>query len=155
MTSRSIIIVKITATIQKGKKFHMHVTYYIYVLINSHYFAFVYFLKSFSALIQIYFILFPFNFRIIIIFIIYVIVTNTFKAVVSNPTKHVSNTFGSQMVQLLSKPILNKYYAEVRLINSRRGDNLISDLFFELDKWPKYMIEIFVKPIVEYSYSDR
>lgn len=59
------------------------------------------------------------------------------------------------MVQFLSKPTLNKYYAQIRLINSKLGDNLISDLFFDLDTWPRYMIEIFVQPIIDYSYKDR
>lgn len=58
------------------------------------------------------------------------------------------------MVQFLSKPIYNKWYAEVRRISSRRF-NLMDEIFFAIDTWPKHLIEIFVQPLRHLTYSDR
>lgn len=58
------------------------------------------------------------------------------------------------MVQLLSKTIYNKWYAEVRSI-SRTANNLFEEIFFPIDLWPKHLIEIFVKPVRFSSYADR
>lgn len=58
------------------------------------------------------------------------------------------------MVQLLSKAIYNKWYAEVRSI-SRKFHNLFDELFFPIDLWPKFLIEIFVKPFRLSSHADR
>lgn len=58
------------------------------------------------------------------------------------------------MVQFLSKLIYNKLYAGVRSI-SRTRMNLIDELFYSIDTWPKHLIEIFVTPLRETGYSDR
>lgn len=59
------------------------------------------------------------------------------------------------MVVFLSKPIYNKWYAQVRLNDSKRGNSLMKDLFFDLDTWPKHLIEIFVTPVTRIGYHDR
>lgn len=59
------------------------------------------------------------------------------------------------MVVFLSKPIYNKWYAQVRLIDSKRANSLMKDLFFDLDTWPKHLIEIFVTPVTRIGYHDR
>lgn len=59
------------------------------------------------------------------------------------------------MVQRLSTKTLNKYYAQVRLINFHQKRNLMQEIFYDINTWPRYMIEIFVKPLIEYTYSDR
>lgn len=59
------------------------------------------------------------------------------------------------MVQLLSKPLYNRWYAQVRLINTKRGKSFIKDLFYDIDTWPRPLIEIFVTPVSQISYHDR
>lgn len=58
------------------------------------------------------------------------------------------------MVQFLSKPVYNKWYAEVRRISSKKF-NLMDNLFFNIDTWPKHLIEIFVAPFRSITYSGR
>lgn len=59
------------------------------------------------------------------------------------------------MVQLLSKSYYNKWYAEMRLLDTRRGYSLMNNLFYPIDTWPTFIIEIFVTPLNKQSYHDR
>lgn len=59
------------------------------------------------------------------------------------------------MVKRLSKPIYNKWYAEIRLKDTRCSYNLMNDMFYPIDTWPMHLIEIFVTPVEKTSYHDR
>lgn len=59
------------------------------------------------------------------------------------------------MVKFLSKLHYRKWYAEIRLLDTKLGYSLMNNLFYNIDTWPTFIIEIFITPLNQLSYHDR